>query len=133
MQELRLSFFAAILVMTIPGCGDSNKGRDEVVGQTCQAGGQSRCPEGYFCKYTKESDIGNPHATGKCEAMEKYKECMNTVLCDSQYSPRCETINETAYCDWLNIGKRCRCEKPGPFTPIAGEGDGGEVETPTTK
>ena len=72
----------------------------------------------------------NPHATGKCETMDKYKECMTTTLCDSQYAPRCETINETAYCDWLNTGKRCWCDKPGPF--VEGEGDAGEVKTPTT-
>lgn len=142
MQELRLGFFAAVLLMAIPGCGDGcNKDGGDgkgVVGQTCQAakpgnpgaGGQYLCPEGYFCKYEKEEDMVNPLVTGTCEVMDKYEECMTQVLCDSQYAPRCETINETAYCDWLNTGKRCRCEKPGPF--VEGEGDGGDVKTPTT-
>ncbi len=144
MQEFRLVFFAAVLMMAIPGCGDGcNKdggGKDPFKGQTCQAakqgnpgaGGQYLCPDGYFCKYEKEEDMVNPHATGKCEAMDKYEECMTIVLCDSQYAPRCDTVNETAYCDWLHTGKRCRCDKPGPFTPIDGEGDGGDVKTPTT-
>lgn len=74
--------------------------------------------------------MSHPHKTGKCAAMDKYEECMNTVLCGSQYSPRCETVNETAYCDRLNDWKLCRCDKPGPF--VEGEGDGGDVKTPTT-
>jgi len=139
MQKLRQSLFAAIFLMAGPGC---SKDRDNgaIKGQTCQAaksgnpgaGGQYLCPEGYFCKYANEKDMVDPHATGKCEAMEEYKECMVTVPCDSQFSPKCETANETAFCDSLKTTKRCRCEKPGPFTPVDGEGDAGDVKTPTT-
>ena len=142
MQIFRLGTFTAVLLLSLSsgGCNkDKNKDADSdgPVGDPCQAysaenGGKYLCPEGYFCKYDIEADMLNPNEIGRCEVMEQYKECMNITLCGSNYSPRCETINETAYCDSFQTSKRCRCDKPGPFTPIEGEADGGEVKTPTT-
>ena len=123
--------------MAVSGCGGGcNKGGGPEVGQTCQAytpenGGKYLCPEGYFCMYEKEADMGHPKKTGNCAPMSKYEACMNTVPCDSQYAPPCETANESAFCDSLQTTKRCRCEKPGPFTPVEEDGDG-DVKTPTT-
>ena len=142
MQVLRLGFFVAIFVMTVSGCGGGcNKGGDRDTagpgGQDCQAatpknGGKYLCPEGFFCKYTNEEDMLHPEKLGECAAMALYEPCMNITPCDSQYSPKCETANETAYCDVFQTGKRCQCDKPGPFTPVDGEPDGGDVKTPTT-
>lgn len=74
--------------------------------------------------------MSNSNTLGKCELMEKYEPCMNVTLCGSaDYSPKCDTINETAYCDWYQTSLRCRCEGPGPF--VEGDDDGG-LKTPTT-
>lgn len=141
MQRIRLGNFTAVLVMTLLGWGGGcNKDKDSdsagPEGQDCQgpniANAKYICPEGFFCKYVNEQNMQNPHELGKCRAMEQYQPCMSITLCDSQYSPKCETANETAYCDWLQTTKRCRCDKPGPFTPVDGEADGGDVKTPTT-
>ena len=139
MQEFRQSLLAAILMMALPGCKGGNSGGGEegkIVGQTCQAytpanAGQYLCPEGYFCQYEDEKDMLDSNKTGECAALAQYKECMITVPCDSQFAPKCETANETAYCDSIKTTKRCFCDKPGPFTPVEGSDDG-DVKTPTT-
>ena len=142
MQEVRQSLLVAVLLMAVSGCGGGcNKGGDGDTagpgGQDCQIatpenGGKYICPEGFFCKYENEKDMLNPNMTGKCAAMAQYKECAMTVPCDSQFSPKCETANESAFCDSLKTTLRCRCEKPGPFTPPVEGGDDGDVKTPTT-
>lgn len=140
MHGLRPGVLAAILVMAFTGCGgggckkDGDADSDGPIGQTCQANNAKYlCPTGYFCKYLKPEDMLNPKELGTCEVMEKYEPCMNTTLCGSaDYAPKCETINETAYCDWHQTSLRCWCDKPGPFTPLAGEADGDDVKTPTT-
>lgn len=138
MQEFRQGLLLALL-MAVSGCGDGNKGGDgdKIVGQTCQVytpanAGKYICPEGYFCQYASEKDMLDPNKTGECAAMEQYKECAMTVPCDSQFAPKCDTANESAFCDSLKTTLRCRCEKPGPFTPPIEGGDDGDVKTPTT-
>ncbi len=141
MQALRPGLLAAVLLIAGCGGGGCNKdggGTDGIVGQTCQAytpqnGGKYLCPKGYFCKYLTEEAMLDANEIGTCEVMEQYKPCMTMTLCGSwDYSPKCETVNETAYCDWLQTSLRCKCKKPGPFTPVEGEPDGGDVKTPTT-
>ncbi len=126
--------------MTLSGCGGGcNKGGDGDTagpdGQDCQGPNilnpKYLCPKGYFCKYENEQDMVNANELGKCRAMEQYEPCKNIMLCgSSDYSPKCETINETAYCDWLQSSLRCRCDGPGPF--VEGEEGGDDVKTPTT-
>ncbi len=134
---------AAILGMALAGCNGKGCRQDvdtDTAGpgaQTCQVNNAKYvCPTGYFCKYDDPKQMANPKMTGKCEATEKYQPCMNATPCgSSDYAPKCETVNETAYCDWFQTSLRCWCDKPGPFTPLAGEAeaaDGDEVKTPTT-
>lgn len=103
-------------------------------GQECQGPNVSNakfiCPKGFFCKYDNEKDMLHENKLGKCRTMEQYEPCKGITLCGSyDYSPKCETVNETAYCDWLQPSLRCKCEGPGPF--VEGEADG-DVKTPTT-
>ncbi len=140
MQALCPGLLAAVLLLS--GCGGCKKDGDGdtsgPVGQTCQAyspenGGKYLCPEGFFCKYLTEEAMLDANEVGKCEVMAKYEPCMTMTLCGSaDYAPKCETVNETAYCDWLQTSLRCKCKKPGPFTPVEGEPDDGDVKTPTT-
>ena len=68
---------------------------------------------------------------GECAAMEQYKPCMNVMLCGSaDYAPKCPSILDVAYCDWVQTSLRCGdCVSPGPF--VEG-GDDADVKTPTT-
>ena len=68
---------------------------------------------------------------GECAAMEQYKPCMNVMLCGSaDYAPKCPSILDVAYCDWVQTSLRCGdCVSPGPF--VEGGDDAG-VKTPTT-
>jgi hypothetical protein len=139
MQIFRLGTFTTLFLMTLWG-GGCNKDKDsDTAGpeeQPCQAAtlensGKYLCPKGFFCKYDDDDDKLHPKKLGKCADMSQYEPCMNITLCGSaDYSPKCETVNETAYCDWHQTSLRCRCDKPGPF--IEGDADGNDVKTPTT-
>jgi hypothetical protein len=141
MQKLRLGTFAAILLMTLSGCGGGcNKDNDNDTagpdGRPCQtipppAGAGYLCPEGYFCHYKEGDDMTNENLYGRCEKMEGYELCMSRMLCDSpDYTPKCESILDTAYCDFYQKSHRCGdCVPPGPF--VEAEDDGG-IKTPTT-
>ena len=127
--------------MASSGCGGNgcNNGGDSdtagPIGRDCQGPNIPNpkfiCPAGYFCKYEDGQDMLHPNELGKCQAMEQYKPCKSIMLCgSSDYTPKCETVNETAYCDWLQSSLRCKCEGPGPF--VGGEADGDDLKTPTT-
>jgi hypothetical protein len=135
-QDFRLGLLIAILGVVVPGCGDGCKqsGDKTDVGRPCKAGTPADiayiCPTGYFCKFTEEQDMLKPSELGKCEAMEQYKPCMNITPCSSaDFSPKCPSVLDAAYCDWYQTSLRCKCESPGPF--VEG-GDDADVKTPTT-
>ena len=75
--------------------------------------------------------MANENVFGKCRKMQDYELCMNRRLCDStDYTPKCESILDTAYCDFYQTSQRCgKCVPPGPF--VEAEDDGG-LKTPTT-
>lgn len=138
MQKTPIGIFAGVLLLLASSAG-CNKGGDAdtagPAGQECQgpniANAKYTCPKGYFCEYKSEQAMLNENELGQCKAMEQYKVCKSMTLCGSaDYTPKCETINETAYCDWLQTSVRCKCEGPGPF--VEGEADGGDLKTPTT-
>ncbi len=142
MQKTPIGFFAGVLLlMASSSCGGNGCNKDGDAdtagpeGQQCQgpniANAKYTCPEGYFCEYKSEQAMLNENELGTCRAMEQYKECKSITLCGSaDYSPKCETINETAYCDWLHTSVRCKCEGPGPF--VEGDADGDDLKTPTS-
>ena len=141
MQKTPIGFFAGLLLLMVSsscggnGCnkdGDADTAGPE--GQQCQgpniANAKYTCPKGYFCEYKSEEAMLNENELGTCRAMEQYKECKSITLCGSaDFSPKCDTINETAYCDWLHTSVRCKCEGPGPF--VEGDADG-DLKTPTS-
>ena len=140
MQKFLLGTFAAVL-MILPGCGggcnkDGDKDTAGPDGRPCQTlpppqGVQYLCPEGYFCKYSAGDNMADENAVGECKPMQGYELCMNKMLCDStNYTPKCESILDTAYCDFYQSNHRCgACVSPGPF--VEAEADGG-LKTPTT-
>ncbi len=139
MQDISTKFLVGLVLMAASACGSDKKGGGDATAgdkeiQDCQSYAAKNstkylCPEGYFCEYAAGVNMSDPTVLGKCKAMETYKPCMKTVPCDSGYAPKCETANETAYCDWVNQGQRCHCVKPGPFAEVD---DPGPVKQPTT-
>ena len=138
-QDFRLGLLVAILGMVVPGCGDGCKQNGDgdtagVLGRPCKAGTPADiaylCPAGYFCEFENNKDMLKPSELGKCAAMEQYKPCMNIRPCDSaDFSPKCGSILDAAYCDWYQTSLRCECVPPGPL--VEG-GDDADVKTPTT-
>ena len=135
-QDFRLGLLIAILGVVVPGCGDGCKqsGDKTDEGRPCKAGTPADiayiCPTGYFCEYDDGEDMLNPENVGKCRAMEQYKPCMNIMPCDSaDFSPKCPSVLDAAYCDWYQTSLRCECVPPGPF--VEGGDNAGE-KTPTT-
>ena len=133
-------FLVAILGVVVAGWGSGCKqsGHSDTagpVGQACKAGKPADfayiCPSGYFCEFEEKEDMLKPGKLGTCAAMEQYEPCKGIMLCDSaDYSPKCPSILDVAYCDWYQTSLRSGdCVSPGPF--VEG-GDDGDVKTPTT-
>ena len=136
MQKIQFGIVAAVLLMTILGCGGCKGDADPITGRTCQmipppAGASYLCPEGYFCKYAKGDDMADENVLGSCQKMQGYVLCANKMLCDSpNYTPKCDSILDVAYCDFYQSSHRCGdCVPPGPLAEA--EDDGGS-KTPTT-
>ena len=89
MQRIPLGTFAAVLLMTLLGCGggcNNEKDNDTAgpIGQTCQTipppgGAQYLCPEGYFCSYKDGDNMTDENILGECQKMQGYELCMNTM------------------------------------------------------
>ena len=137
MQKIQFSIVAAVLLMAIPGCGGGcNEAKDPIEGRICQtlappAVANYSCPEGYFCEYEKGDDMADENVVGQCQKMQGYELCANKRLCDSKdYTPKCDSILDVAYCDFYQSSHRCGdCVPPGPL--VEAEDDGGS-KTPTT-